>query len=40
MSDSIRDRVQACSDREQLDAWAQRAVHAASAADLFDDGPN
>lgn len=38
--DAVRERVQACSDLEQLDTWAQRAVHATSAADLFrDDTP-
>lgn len=33
--DSVRERVSACTDLDQLEAWAQRAVHAADAAELF-----
>ncbi|NUP20287.1 MAG: hypothetical protein HOZ81_30215 [Streptomyces sp.] len=37
--DSARDRVKACSDLGQLEVWAQRAVQATDAEDLFrDDG--
>ncbi|MBZ9644544.1 hypothetical protein [Streptomyces sp. PSKA30] len=35
--DFVRDRVGACSDLEQLDVWAQRALHATRAEDLFVD---
>ncbi|MGW1051148.1 hypothetical protein, partial [Streptomyces sp. NPDC002521] len=34
--DADRKRVAACRDLAQLEAWAQRAVHATSAAELFD----
>ncbi|MFI1356799.1 hypothetical protein ACH4TV_24940 [Streptomyces sp. NPDC020898] len=33
--DAVRERVQACTDLEQLKTWAQRAVHATAAEDLF-----
>lgn len=33
--DSVRERVQSCTDLDQLEAWAQRAVHATNAAELF-----
>jgi len=36
--DSIRDRVAACSDLDQLEVWAQRAVHATKAEDLSGEG--
>jgi hypothetical protein len=36
--DAVRERVPACTDREQLEVWAQRAVHAANAEDLFAEG--
>ncbi|WP_028807839.1 hypothetical protein [Streptomyces canus] len=36
--DSVRNRVEACSDLEQLEVWAQRAVHASRAEDLFAEG--
>ncbi|MFF9125793.1 hypothetical protein ACF09J_21220 [Streptomyces sp. NPDC014889] len=36
--EAVRERVLACTDREQLRTWAQRAVHAASAEDLFVEG--
>jgi hypothetical protein len=29
--------VLACTDLDQLEAWAQRAVHATDAAELFAD---
>ncbi|WP_309484544.1 ATP-binding protein [Streptomyces himalayensis] len=34
--ESVRERVTACTDLDRLDAWAQRAVHATSATELFD----
>ncbi|MGC0375637.1 hypothetical protein RKD28_003153 [Streptomyces sp. SAI-229] len=33
--DAVRERVQACTDLDQLELWAQRAVHATRAEDLF-----
>ncbi|MBV2356499.1 hypothetical protein KUM39_19305 [Streptomyces sp. J2-1] len=33
--DSVRERVEACADLDQLEVWARRAVHAREAADLF-----
>jgi hypothetical protein len=33
--DAVRERVQACTDLDQLEVWAQRAVHAGDAAELF-----
>ncbi|MFJ8360518.1 hypothetical protein [Streptomyces sp. NPDC093984] len=35
--DSVRERVQGCTDLRQLEVWAQRAVHATRAEDLFDE---
>lgn len=35
VSDELRDRVRACTDLDRLEVWAQRAVHAADAAELF-----
>lgn len=35
--DSVRNRVEACSDLDQIEVWAQRAVHATQAEDLFRD---
>ncbi|CAM5726881.1 Transposase (putative) YhgA-like domain-containing protein OS=Streptomyces fumanus OX=67302 GN=GCM10018772_60800 PE=4 SV=1 [Streptomyces fumanus] len=35
VSDGVRGRVRACSDLEQLEVWAQRAVHAADAEEIF-----
>jgi hypothetical protein len=35
--DSVRERVMNCSDLDQLDVWAQRAVHALQATELFAD---
>jgi len=35
--DAVRERVEACSDLDQLEVWAQRAVHAKDAAELFVD---
>ncbi|MGW1952426.1 hypothetical protein ACWCPI_06620 [Streptomyces sp. NPDC001920] len=34
----VRERVEACSDLDRLDAWFERALHARSAEDLFVDG--
>ncbi|MFG2119184.1 hypothetical protein [Streptomyces sp. NPDC048710] len=33
--DAVRDRVSICTDLDQLELWAQRAVHANDAAQLF-----
>ncbi len=33
--DTVRERVNACTDLGQLETWAQRAVHAADATELF-----
>lgn len=33
--DAVRERVNACTDPDQLETWAQRAVHAADARELF-----
>ncbi|MCW8379498.1 hypothetical protein NA749_021900 [Streptomyces justiciae] len=35
--DAARARVEACTDPDQLEVWAQRAVHATDAQDLFVD---
>ncbi|AOR32007.1 hypothetical protein BFF78_13930 [Streptomyces fodineus] len=35
VSDSVRERVLACTDLDQLEVWAQRAVHATDATELF-----
>ncbi|MFJ5028657.1 hypothetical protein ACIQB5_11235 [Streptomyces sp. NPDC088560] len=35
---TIRERVEACTDLNQLEIWAQRAVHATDAAELFAEG--
>jgi hypothetical protein len=35
--DSVRERVMNCSDLDQLEVWAQRAVHASQATELFAD---
>ncbi|MEV7240111.1 hypothetical protein AB0N92_02445 [Streptomyces sp. NPDC093248] len=32
---AVRDRVNACTDLNQLEVWAQRAMHAKDAAELF-----
>ncbi|WP_371660408.1 hypothetical protein [Streptomyces sp. NBC_00280] len=37
VADSVRDRVEACSDLGQLEVWARRAVNATDAEDLFVD---
>ncbi|WEO97280.1 hypothetical protein A6P39_026505 [Streptomyces sp. FXJ1.172] len=33
--DAVRERVQSCTDLGRLEAWAQRAMHATDAAELF-----
>ncbi|PTM91265.1 hypothetical protein [Streptomyces sp. VMFN-G11Ma] len=35
--DEVRERVESCTDLDRLELWAQRAVHAADAAELFVD---
>ncbi|MFJ9704083.1 hypothetical protein [Streptomyces sp. NPDC101234] len=37
VSDAVRERVNACTDLERLEVWAQRATHATDAAELFTD---
>jgi hypothetical protein len=37
VSDDVRKRVNACMDLHRLEVWAQRAVHATDAAELFAD---
>jgi hypothetical protein len=37
VSDPVRERVGGCAELDQLEVWAQRAVHAAEAAELFVD---
>jgi hypothetical protein len=32
---AVRERVEACTDLDQLEVWAQRAVHATDAGELF-----
>jgi hypothetical protein len=34
--DSVRLRVKACSDLDQLKVWSERAVHVTQAVQLFD----
>ncbi|CAM5708553.1 hypothetical protein [Streptomyces aurantiogriseus] len=34
--DAVRERVESCTDLEKLTVWSERAVHAATAEDLFD----
>ncbi|WP_459737349.1 hypothetical protein [Streptomyces sp. E-15] len=33
--DTVRERVNACTDLDQLKVWTQRAVHATDTAELF-----
>ena len=35
VSDSVRERVESCTELDQLELWAQRAVHVTDAAELF-----
>ncbi|MEU1405737.1 hypothetical protein ABZ471_25850, partial [Streptomyces sp. NPDC005728] len=35
VTDTVRERVEACTDLDQLEVWAQRAVRATDAAELF-----
>ncbi|AGS69411.1 hypothetical protein HGI09_44530 [Streptomyces collinus] len=35
LADAIREQVESCTDLDQLETWAQRAVHATDAAELF-----
>lgn len=35
VSDAVRERVGACTDLEQLEVWARRAVHVGDGAELF-----
>ncbi|MCZ0989323.1 hypothetical protein [Streptomyces diastatochromogenes] len=38
VTDAVRERVEACTDLDQLEGWAQRAVHATDAEELFAEG--
>ncbi|MEW2618850.1 hypothetical protein [Streptomyces sp. NPDC048106] len=33
--DAARERIEACTDLHQLEAWAEQAVHAAGTTELF-----
>ncbi|WP_333764242.1 hypothetical protein [Streptomyces sp. IBSBF 2390] len=33
--DAVRERVETCTDLDQLETWARRAVHATDATELF-----
>jgi hypothetical protein len=35
--DEVRERVVGCTDTDQLEAWADRAVTASSITDIFSD---
>lgn len=35
--ESVRLRVKACSDLDQLEVWSERAIRVTDAAELFDD---
>lgn len=35
--EAVRERVTSCTDLDRLEVWAQRAVHASFAKDLFGD---
>ncbi|NYI94833.1 hypothetical protein HNR12_001110 [Streptomonospora nanhaiensis] len=37
-SDSVRRRITACGDPDQLDTWIRRAATVTSVADLFEKG--
>jgi hypothetical protein len=37
VSDAVRERVSSCTDLGRLEVWAQRAVHAEDAGELFVD---
>ncbi|WP_406330634.1 hypothetical protein [Streptomyces sp. NBC_00203] len=37
--ESVRLRVEACSDLDQLKAWLERALHVTDAEDLFSAQP-
>lgn len=36
--ETVRERVLACSDLDLLELWAERAVHATAAEDVFTSG--
>ncbi|MBP2050700.1 hypothetical protein J2Z21_003639 [Streptomyces griseochromogenes] len=38
VTDAVRERVEACTELDQLEVWAQRAVHATDSAELFAGG--
>lgn len=35
VADAVRERVNACTELDQLEIWAQRAMHVTDAAELF-----
>ncbi|WP_316777277.1 hypothetical protein [Streptomyces sasae] len=35
VSDAVRERVDACTELDRLEVWAQRAMHVTDATDLF-----
>ncbi|MFR9791106.1 hypothetical protein ACL07V_21015 [Streptomyces sp. MB22_4] len=35
--DTARERIETCTDLDQLETWAERAVHATDAHELFTD---
>ncbi|GGS46228.1 hypothetical protein GCM10010206_04990 [Streptomyces cinerochromogenes] len=35
--EDVRERVEGCTDLDRLESWAQRAVHATKATELFTD---
>ncbi|MEU6510792.1 hypothetical protein [Streptomyces sp. NPDC046942] len=35
VTDAARERVESCTDLDQLEVWAQRAVNATDAVELF-----
>ena len=35
----VRERIEACTDLEQLDSWIRRAATARTVQDVFEDGP-
>lgn len=37
LTDELRERVESCTDIDQLDAWFDRALAASTAGDVFDD---
>ncbi|MEV4398510.1 hypothetical protein [Nonomuraea sp. NPDC049607] len=36
--DDVRERIMSCTDTTLIETWFDRAVHATSLSDVFDDG--